>query len=165
METKVRGDKGAGFILGVIYTLLGGFFVIVGAILTVTLYGQEARMVGIIFTAIGSIFFILGIIFLVLQNRKRKTAQRLVDEGQFLWAEIVDLVPNFNVSINNRHPYIARARYVDGNGTVHIFKSRNVYEYLDSSILNRQVKVYTEDNEFKKYYMDIERVLPNVQEH
>lgn len=165
MERKIAGDKGAVFILGIVYTLLGGIFVVVGAILTTILYEQETRMVGIIFASIGSIFLILGIVFLVIRNRKKKTAQRLIDGGKYLWAEIVELVPDYNVRINNRYPYIARARYVDGNGTVHIFKSNNLYGYVDDSVLHQQVKVYIEDNSFKKYYMDINEILPKVEEH
>lgn len=165
MERKIAGDKGAVFILGIVYTLLGGIFVVVGAILTAILYEQETRMVGIIFASIGSIFLILGIVFLVIRNRKKKIAQRLIDGGKYLWAEIVELVPDYNVRINNRHPYIARARYVDGNGTVHIFKSYHLYGYVEESVLYQQVKVYIEDNSFKKYYMDIDEILPKVEEH
>lgn len=165
MDQKIKGDKGAVFILGIVYTLLGGIFVIVGAILTAILYEQDARMVGIIFASIGSIFLILGIVFLIIQNCKKKTAQRLMDSGKYLWAEVIELVPNYNVRVNNRHPYVARARYVDGNGTVHIFKSHNLYGYVDESVLHQQVKIYTEDNSLKKYYMDIEEVLPKVEEH
>lgn len=165
MERKIAGDKGAVFILGIVYTLLGGIFVVVGAILTAILYEQETRMVGIIFASIGSIFLILGIVFLVIRNRKKKIAQRLIDGGKYLWAEIVELVPDYNVRVNNRHPYIAHARYVDGNGTVHIFKSYHLYGYVEESVLYQQVKVYIEDNSFKKYYMDIDEILPKVEEH
>lgn len=165
MEPKVAGDKGAVFILGIVYALLGGIFVVVGVILAAVLYKQEARMVGIIFASIGSVFLILGIILLVLRTRKKKIAERLVDGGKYLWAEVIELAPNYNVRVNNRHPYVARARYVDGNGTVHIFKSHNLYGYVDESVLHQQVKVYIEDNSFKKYYMDIEVVLPKVEEH
>lgn len=165
MEHKVTADKGAIFIMGIVYTLLGGIFVIMGAIFAVAFYEQDAQMIGVIFAAIGSPFLILGIVFLVIQNRKKKTAQRLVDGGKYLWAEIVDLVPNFNVRINNRHAYIALARYVDGNGTVHLFKSHNLYRYPDQSFMYQQVKVYIEDNSLKKYYMDIEEILSKVQEH
>lgn len=165
MKPKIRGDKGAVFILGIVYTLLGAIFVVVDGVLTAVLYEEEARMVGVIFASIGSIFLILGIVFLVIWNRKKKTAQRLVDGGKYLWAEIVEFVPNYNVRINNRYAYIARARYVDGNGTIHIFKSHNLYRYPDESMLYQQVKIYIEDNSFKKYYMDINEILSKVQEH
>lgn len=165
MEQKVTANKGAFFILGIVYTLLGAAFVGMGAILAIVLYEQDARMVGMIFAGIGSLFLILGIVFLVIQNRKKKTEQRLVDGGKYLWAEIVEFVPNYNVRINNRYAYIARARYVDGNGTIHIFKSHNLYRYPDESMLYQQVKIYIEDNSFKKYYMDIDEILSKVQEH
>ena len=150
------------FWLGLPYAIIGGVFAVIG--LTVAVLAQE-WIFGLCFGGIGLVFLILGIIFLRRESRKRQTAKQLFESGRYIWGEVIELTPNYNVRINNRHPYIAKVRYVDAVGTIHIFESPNLYRYPDTSVLQKQVKVYVEDDRFEKYYVDMDEILPDVREH
>lgn len=150
------------FWLGLPYAIIGGVFAVIG--LTVAVLAQE-WIFGLCFGGIGLIFLILGIIFLRRESRKRQTAKQLFESGRYIWGEVIELIPNYNVRINNRHPYIAKVRYVDAAGMVHIFKSPDIFQYLDQTVLHKQVKIYVEDDRFEKYYVDMDEILPDVREH
>lgn len=151
-------------ILGIIYVILGGAFVVLGSILYHTV-PDEARMTGSIFGGVGFIFLILGVIFLVLETRKKRQIRRLIEAGQYIEGEVTDYTINYRITVNNRNPYIAIVRYVDLYGTTHIFKSRNIYQYPDPSIIGRTVKVYVEDDSYTPYYVDMSEILSQVVEH
>ena len=51
------------------------------------------------------------------------------------------------------------------DGTVHIFKSRYLYYNPESLLKNNAVRVYVDNNNYKKYYVDIDEVLPKVENH
>ena len=153
------------FLIGVIYTILGAGFVVLGGALWLGLKERDAALAGIIFVGIGSVFLILGVIFLLVELGKLRRANRLLASGRYIWGEIIDCVPNYNVRINGRNPYVALVRYRDGSGVAHIFKSGSRKLYPDPAILGRQVKVYVSDDRFRHYYVDLEGVLPPVVEH
>lgn len=150
------------FWLGLPYAIIGGVFAVIG--LTVAVLSQE-WIFGLCFGGIGLIFLILGIIFLCRESRKRQTAKQLFESGRYIWGEVIELIPNYNVRINNRHPYIAKVRYVDAAGMVHIFKSPDIFQYLDQTVLHKQVKIYVEDDRYDRYYVDMDEILFKVQEH
>ncbi|HIQ59133.1 MAG TPA: hypothetical protein IAB22_06740 [Candidatus Merdivicinus intestinavium] len=156
--------KGAVWIIGLIYTLLGGLFLVLGLVLGLAVR-ENGLMIGGIFAGIGGIFFVLGVIFLLAERRKAVRNRRLVEAGRYIVGEIADLQLNYSVSLNNRHPYIAIVRYTDWNGTAHVFKSGSIYRYPDPSLLGSQVKIYVEDDSFRHYYVDMEEVLSAVVEH
>lgn len=162
-KAKIRLN--ALWLLGIIYTILGGAFVLMGLVTALVTGDSDARLVGGIFAGIGSIFLVLGIMFLAIEIRKLRRANQLLEAGRFLWAEVIDCMPNYNVRINGRHPYTVVVRYVDGRGTVHLFKSGSLRMYVDPSAFGKQVKVYYEDESYKHYYVDVDSILQNVVEH
>lgn len=165
MERKAKRGISAFFLLGVIYGVLGAFFVILGVCLWFFSADLEAQLVGGIFGGIGSVFFLLGIVFLALEFAKQHRANRLIAAGRYIWGEIVDFAPNYNIRINNRNPYVIMVRYLDAKGVAHIFRSPNLRIYPDRAIIGSQVKVYIQDETFMHYYVDLEGVLPRVIEH
>ena len=150
------------FWLGLPYSIMGGVFAVIG--LTVMILSRE-WIFGLCFGGIGLIFLVLGVIFLRRDHRRRQAARRLYENGRYIWGEVVELAPNYNIRVNNRHPYVAKIRYVDGAGIVHIFTSPNLYRYPDGSVLQKSVKVYVEDDTFQRYYVDMDEILPDVREH
>lgn len=162
---EANTGKGALFIIGAVYVVLGGIFVVLGLIFFFAVSDADAVFVGIPFSLIGSVFLILGIVFLVREQRKKRIASELLARGQYITGEVVDFERNYNIRVNNRCPFVIMARYVDVNGTAHIFRSRNLFHYPDKSILGMQVKIYIEDDTFRHYYMDIDEILPTVVEH
>ena len=152
-------------ILGAIYTPLGGSFLLLGIGLLRGLAGTEEWFIGLIFAGIGSVFLGLGVIFLIVRHIKGSRSAQLVQQGRYVWGEITRLMPNYNIRLNGRNPYVAVIRYVDSRGQTHLFKSENLHLLPDSGIIGRQVRVYYQDESFKRYYVDMAPVLGDIIEH
>ena len=165
MEKKARIGRSALLIIGIIYTALGGTFVILGVALAALLRGSDAFMVGLIFGGIGTIFLILGIIFLVVEICKKKRSDALLASGHYVLGEVVDIAANINVNVNGRYPYHIIVQYIDPHGVRHIFKSPSLRIFRDPELLGKKVKVYVEDDNFKHYYVDVDEILPKYVEH
>lgn len=164
METKVTIGWGVLRILGCVYAVLGAVFLGLGAVLTKALFPENP--VGPIFMMIGTPFFLLGLVFLVIEHRKKRRMEGLVEAGYFVWAEIVDCVYNYNISYhNNRHPSQVIACYRAPDGTKHLFRSRNLPTCGARDLIGKSVKVYTRPEDFRNYYVDAQPLLGNYIEH
>ena len=165
MEKKARIGRSALLIIGIIYTALGGTFVILGVALAALLRDSDAFMVGLIFGGIGAIFLILGIIFLIVELCKKKRSDALLASGHYVLGEVVDIAANINVNVNGRYPYYIIAQYTDPHGVRHIFKSPSLRIFRDPELIGKKVKVYVENDSFKHYYVDVDGILPKYVEH
>lgn len=165
MEKKARIGQSALLIIGIIYTALGGTFVILGVALAALLRDSDAFMVGLIFGGIGAIFLILGIIFLIVELCKKKRSDALLASGHYILGEVVDLAANINVNVNGRYPYHIIVQYIDPHGVRHIFRSPGLRIFRDPELLGKKVKVYVENDNFKHYYVDVDEILPKYVEH
>ena len=143
--------------LGSVYGLLGGVFLVTGH--------SELLPVGSAFTMLGILFLCIALLLFLREHRKRKRARAMVDAGRYVWAEVVDVVSNNMVRVNGRYCCNLVARYVDGSGISHIFKSPNLNRYRDPGFLGKQVKIYYEDPSFSEYYMDVDGILGTSIEH
>ena len=164
MEKKVKMGVNALWIVGIVFTCIGGLFMTIGVI-SVVLTGEEAWIFGSIYALIGGIFLALGLIFLLREWKKKKLAERLLAAGRYVWGEVTEITVNYAITINRRHPYVLLVQYRDGYGTVHQFRSRNLLIPSVSGLVGKQVKVYYEDQSFRHYYVELENALPNVVEH
>ena len=164
MEKKIKMGINALWIIGIVFTCIGGLFVPIG-IAALAAIGGEAWLFGLIYVCVGGLFLVLGIIFLVTELRKKKMAERLVAAGRYVWGEVTEVTVNPSITVNHRHPYVLLVQYRDGYGTVHQFRSRNLYIPSASGMVGKQVKVYYEDQSFRHYYVDLENALPKVVEH
>lgn len=152
-------------IIGAVYSLLGGIFVVLGICLGIALRHTEAMMVGIIFSGIGAVFLILGLVFLGIIAARRANQRRLVEQGRFIWGEVIECSLNYNVRIRRGHPYYLTVRCRDAAGRTHIFHSDSLRLYPDPSLIGKQVKVYISDDSFRHYYVDAAGILPVFIEH
>ena len=171
MERKVKMGLSAMMIVAITFTILGATFLPIGIIAgmgSMAVDGSLAVFV-IMFAGLGILFLTLGIIFLSLEIKKRNRCNRLLAEGYYILAEVMDVNKNFNIQYGNHgHPYVIKCGYTDENGTLHIFKSRNIIRYPGNDLIGQQVRVYLDRkdyNNYKSYYMDIDEILPNVVEH
>ena len=55
------------------------------------------------FGGVGLLFFTLGLVFLITLGNQKKNARRLLENGNYVIAEIFDISQNYNVSVNNKH--------------------------------------------------------------
>lgn len=166
MNRKVKSGSLALKILGIVFSLIGAILLIVVAILLST---GVAKMTGyfiiIPFSVVGGTFFFIGIIFCIVTVRKEKIARRLMENGNYIMAQITEVVPNYNVTVNGRSPYVVYCQYQDITGTVHIFRSRDIFFDPETLFKSEHVRVYVDNDNFKKYYVDIDEILPNVVTH
>lgn len=165
MEKKARIGQSALLIIGIIYTALGGTFVILGIALAALLRDSDAFMVGLIFGGIGAIFLILGIVFLIVELCKKRRSDALLASGHYILGEVVDIAANINVNVNGRYPYHIIVQYIDPHGVRHIFRSPGLRIFRDPELLGKKVKVYVENDNFKHYYVDVDEILPKYVEH
>ena len=165
MEKKARIGRSALLIIGIIYTALGGTFVILGAALAALLRDSDAFMVGLIFGGSGAIFLISGIIFLIVELCKKRRSDALLASGHYILGEVVDIAANINVNVNGRYPYHIIVQYIDPHGVRHIFRSPGLRIFRDPELLGKKVKVYVENDNFKHYYVDVDEILPKYVEH
>lgn len=166
MKPKIKTGISAIMIIGWIFAGLGSVFLIMG-ILFLTQSGKEEafKMLGLIFGGTGLFFFLIGVIFLILHYNNKSSLKKIVDNGYYIMAEISNIDMNYNVNVNGRCPYVIYARYQDMNGCIHTFHSRNIFFYPAGMMKNNMVKIYTRPDNFKKYYMDVDEILPEVQMH
>lgn len=166
-EKKAKIGMNATFIVGLIFSIIGAIFLVLGIVLFTGLKEEmtDAFMFLFIFSGIGLILFLIGILFLMIQLSKKEMSQRLLENGNYVVAEIFDITQEYNVTVNGRHPFVINCKYEAMDGTVHIFKSRYLYYNPESLLKNNAVRVYVDNNNYKKYYVDIDEVLPKVENH
>jgi len=71
---------------------------------------------------------------------------------------------NSTVSVNGRSPYVLECHYQDPAGTLHVFKSRNLF-FDPVELEGRQIRVYVDHGDMDHYYVDVESVVPDIQVH
>ncbi len=165
MEKRVKMGVSPAGVCCLVFSLLGGIYLLIGILCQCFPEDADDKSVGIIFTVLGIAFLIAGLILLLVLLLKRKQLQKLVAAGNYVCGEIADIIPNPYVHYNHRPTYTVLTRYLDESGTVHIFRSATIKTYPDRSILGRQVKIYCQDGRFQPYYVDIELDSPRVIEH
>lgn len=90
------------FIAGMVFALLGGIFSFIGVILTLALV---TMIIGIPFALLGFAFLSLGVAAIFWRYQKARTTVRVLQVGQAVRGEIVSVEQNYNVRVNQRHPW------------------------------------------------------------
>ena len=168
---KINLGTSALDIISIIYIIIGSVLLIIGLVITKFSFSNPENVTGspllflFIFGGIGSVFLILGIIFLIVRIKKRNKIKELVASENCVYAVITGFSENYNLTVNGRHPYVIECSYTDSNGTMHIFKSRNLFFNPIDIVTDMNVPVYVSPDNYKNYYVDIDAVLPNIEQH
>lgn len=142
-------------ILGTVFTFLGALFLAMGVVLAWKL-PENVKMVGYIFTMVGAPFVVLGAVFLCVHFGKKRSAERLIESGRFVWGDVVGLSRNDSVRVNGRHPVILSVRFQDPYGRIHMFHSWDLMVPPDESWIGKKVKIYYAGDNYQKYYVAAE---------
>ena len=160
-------------LFGSIFAGIGGIFAVIGLIMTANIEALMAspnsqgdvRILPIIFTGLGLVFVAIGVPFLVIGIKKSRNKKRVISEGNYIYAKVVEIRPNYSVRINGRHPYVAVCEYVDPyGGGVHVFTSDNMM-YCPETALDTEVRVYVDRNNYGIYAVDTSSIEGNVHIH
>ncbi len=150
-------------IIGMIFAPLGLVFLLLGIGLRA---GTGEGLFLMVFGGIGGIFLLVGILFLLLMLQRIRMHQQLFAQGHYVMATVTSVMPNYNVRVNGRVPYIAECSYTDpDSGVLHLFQSRNIYFDPTAILMDAQVPVYVDQGNYRHYYVDVDAVLPEVQRH
>jgi len=168
---KINTGVRAGDIVAIVFMALGGIFTALGIVMALHLDELRAHGTGdvkvlpLVFTAVGLPFLVTGIVIALVSLRRRARLRRVVNEGHYVMADVADIRPNFSVQVNGACPYVLECHYRDpATGTLHIFKSRNLFFY-PAELENRPIRVYVNRENMKDYYVDVDGQLADVQTH
>lgn len=166
MGKKVSANWNTSLILSIVFGFMGAVYLFIGLVLMNGMPREEgAVIVGWVFMPLGVVFLCLSAVFTLLRIRKKREQARLLEEGRYVWGQITEVEFNYSVRVNRRHPQVAIVQYRDTGGTVHIFKSGNVFSYGAASLVGQQVRVFTQPPKYDPYYVEIEPLLAMYQEH
>ena len=166
-EKKAKMGISGMLIVAIVFIIMGIAFLPTGVGIYLSGIGttSEALVFLAVFGGTGGVFLVVGGILFALFINKKKHYNRLLQNGQYVMAEISEVKINYSVQVNARHPYVVLCRYQDNYGNIHIFKSRNLMFNPTDLMKDNIVKVYVEGENYKHYYVDIDEILPKVFEH
>lgn len=125
----------------------------------------NAALLPWVFTMIGLICLGLGITFLVNYRKRRTMIRDLYAKGQYIFADVLSIVPDYSQTFNGRPTYVLQCGYTDPRtGERHIFRSERQTSYPD--LRQGVVKVYFDPVKgFDRYYVDVASALAIVTEY
>lgn len=116
---------------------------------------SDSKILELIFILIGGVFAVLGVIFITVNILSGNRRKMLMQTGDRLTGTITDVVMNNAVRINGVHPFKAECEVVNPfDGEKYLYSSENVTRNI-SELVGREVTVYVDRNNKKKYYVDI----------
>ncbi|MDD7429852.1 MAG: DUF3592 domain-containing protein [Oscillospiraceae bacterium] len=122
---------------------------------------SDSKLLELMFILLGSIFAVLGAIFILIKISSANRRKRLIETGDRLTGIITDVVINNAVRINGRHPFKAECEVIDPfSGEKYLFASESVTSDI-SYLEGREVTVYTDRNDKRKYFVDIYELMDN----
>ena len=104
----------------------------------------------------GVIMIAVGYIIGSRAGKRERLRQWLIQDGNYVWADIMDVSPNHVVRINGRHPYVLRCKYRHSDGETYIFKSQYLRYDPSSMFPDGRIKVWFDRDNIKNYYVDVD---------
>ncbi len=112
-----------------------------------------------VFGGTGSIIFFVGLFIATRFRRARMLADKLMSAGNSVWADVVDISPNYNMHYNGRSPSVLRCTYRHTDGQTYMFKSKYLRYNPQTLLKGGKVKVWLDPYDIKQYYVDVEGSL------
>lgn len=127
---------------------------------------KSLDLVFLIFPGIGLIFLIIGGTGISVKISKRKQEKRLKENGKLIYANYIETILNTSYRANGKCPYNIICEW---NNTLdnkkYIFKSKNIWINPEHIIEEKNIKqfpVYIDNNNKKKYVIDIDNLTENI---
>lgn len=146
-------------VVGLLLILLGVSFI----------SGNEEFGPSVLLFIVGGIFIFMGIFAIVSTIKNRPDRNNLKINGQKCSGVILKIVPDFNTTLNGRHPEIAVCHVVDSyTGETFEVTSAGYMSDLTKYVM-REVDVYIDRYDKSRYFVDIEKLageaLPKAPEN
>ena len=162
MDRKIKHGLSAKLLTSIIFGIMGLVYLGISIPMLLIDDFSSVFVIPLIFSIVGAILCSIAAVMGYLEIKKRRQIDRMIQDNRYIWGEVIEISQNFNVRINNRHPYVVTVRYQDRRGMIHNFNSRNIMHYVDRAIMGKQVRVYYADDSFKTYHVDIDPLLPII---
>lgn len=113
----------------------------------------------LVFIPIGGVFALLGFILIIQKIISDSSRDKLIQNGERYIGVITNIALNNYVKINGRHPFKAECEVIDPySGEKSLYSSDSVMNDI-SYLIGREVTVYVDSNNKKKYYVDIDELI------
>lgn len=121
----------------------------------------------VLFLLMGLLMAGIGVGILRWWREKKERKNRLLQAGYFVNADITGFPIDYRVTVNGMPTYQVECSYQDpASGTVHIFRSDNVFVDPAYCVNAKTVRVYVDPKSgYREYYVDVDPILPNIQRH
>lgn len=146
-------------VVGILFSFVGLLDFLIGCFLLSHfikggLRSQEV-MVGLVFSLTGFLVFCFGAGILLLRAKRKKNQKFLKENGRKIYATVVSIEMDFQISNNYRHPYVLSCEYTDGSGNVHQYKTEPIMDdRIDERVIGTLVPVYVAKENLDDYYVD-----------
>ena len=138
---------------GVIFAVTGGGMCLI-CLIVALLREFSVAFAGI--AMVGPVFLVLGAVMLVTDAKKKRTARALMENGRYVWGEIISVERNTWIRVNGNYPWYAKVRYADPAGKVHTTRSREYTARKIPDLAGRRVKVYVDGDQ--RNHVDMESI-------
>ena len=128
-----------------VFLIVGIIFLVLGILLFAAMLITRAGL----FALIPAVFIVLGAFFVFYILRKRHRRKKLLENGRKVWAQITEVRPNYQVTINGRNPYIITCM-AEGR----VFRGNYEKDIL-SDLSDKSVPVYISPEDPEQYYVDL----------
>ncbi|MBX7229144.1 MAG: DUF3592 domain-containing protein [Burkholderiaceae bacterium] len=117
-----------------------------------------------IFGGLGFVFFTIGISLLTVRFLKESKEKKLRNQGIPIQVEFQGVERNTQITINDRNPFRLIAQWQDpATSKLHLFESANIWFDPSPFISKRQLTVFIDPNNPRRYHLDIS-FLPELAE-
>ncbi len=156
-------------ILGAVFAPLGLIFLVLGVALWFFKAGNDPEDPVVflaVFGGMGAIFLLIGSTFLLADAKQRNDKRRVYEEGYYVMAKIAGVQPYVNGKTGGTIYRMVECHYADPDtGVTHIYFSRYLSFDPTDLFTAREVPVYIDRNNEKRFFVDIDAVLPPVAMH
>ena len=115
-----------------------------------TLWGGATILGGL-----GGVFFCVGMGMTLAGVLGQRKAAYLKEHGKSIDSEFVEVELNESVAVNDKNPYRIITEWTDSSTNQHfVFKSANLWQNPSTHIKGRNITVYIDKTNPKKYFMD-----------
>lgn len=151
-------------VLGVLFTAVAGVELAVLLVLAALVRNAEALLVAALVLGIQALVFGgIGCGFLLHLRRRRLLRERLLADGYREMADVIGTELQVNVRVNGRYPYRLVCR-IERDGVLHEYRS-DMLPADPGLPRGSRVPVYLDRYDPRKYYVDVESVMPKIVQH
>lgn len=114
---------------------------------------------GLLLIGLGILVVIIALLTIKSTLKSVQVTDDLKRLGQKCEGVIIEVVPDFSMAVDGRHPFIARCHVVDSiTGETFVVKSDPYFNDM-LRLVGQEVDVYVDEFDRRKYFIDIDKLI------